>query len=54
MSRKRIIFVRVENSNLGQMAETFAQIRGGDQVEAFSGRLMVSRSSEALRRRKHE
>jgi arsenate reductase (thioredoxin) len=34
--RKRIIFVCVENSNRSQMAEGFAHIHGGDQVEAFS------------------
>jgi protein-tyrosine-phosphatase len=36
MNRKRIIFVCVENSNRSQMAEAFAHIHGGDQVEAFS------------------
>jgi protein-tyrosine-phosphatase len=36
MSRKRIIFVCVENSNRSQMAEAFARILGGDQVEAYS------------------
>jgi protein-tyrosine-phosphatase len=33
--RKRIIFVCVENSNRSQIAEAFARIHGGDQVEAF-------------------
>ena len=32
----RILFVCVENSNRSQMAEAFAHIHGGDQVEAFS------------------
>jgi len=34
--RPRIIFVCVENSNRSQMAEAFARVHGGDQVEAFS------------------
>ena len=33
---KRILFVCVENSNRSQMAEAFAHIYGGDQVEALS------------------
>jgi protein-tyrosine-phosphatase len=33
---RRIVFVCVENSNRSQMAEAFARIHGGDQVEAFS------------------
>jgi protein-tyrosine-phosphatase len=33
---KRIIFVCVENSNRSQMAEAFARIHSGGQVEAFS------------------
>jgi protein-tyrosine-phosphatase len=33
---KRIIFVCIENSNRSQMAEAFARIHGGGQVEAFS------------------
>jgi protein-tyrosine-phosphatase len=36
MSRKRIIFVCVENSNRSQMAEAFARVHGGDAIEAFS------------------
>jgi len=35
-TRKRIIFVCVENSNRSQMAEAFARILGGEKVEAFS------------------
>ena len=35
-TRKRVIFVCVENSNRSQMAEAFARIHGGDTVEAFS------------------
>ena len=33
---KRVLFVCVENSNLSQMAEAFARMFGGDQVEALS------------------
>jgi protein-tyrosine-phosphatase/SAM-dependent methyltransferase len=36
MTRKRILFVCVENSNRSQMAEAFARIHGGDGVEAIS------------------
>ena len=35
-TRKRILFVCVENSNRSQMAEAFARIHGGDGVEASS------------------
>jgi protein-tyrosine-phosphatase len=34
--KKRIVFVCVENSNRSQMAEAFARIHGGDQIEAYS------------------
>jgi len=34
--RRKIVFVCVENSNRSQMAEAFARIHGGDQVEAYS------------------
>ena len=33
---KRLLFVCVENSNRSQMAEAFARIHGGQQIEAFS------------------
>lgn len=33
---KRVLFVCVENANRSQMAEAFAHIHGGDQVEALS------------------
>ena len=33
---KRVLFVCIENSNRSQMAEAFARIHGGDDVEAFS------------------
>lgn len=36
MSKKRLLFVCVENSNRSQMAEAFARIHGGEEVEAFS------------------
>jgi len=36
MTRKRILFVCFENSNRSQMAEAFARILGGDEIEAFS------------------
>jgi arsenate reductase len=36
MSRKRLLFVCVENSNRSQMAEAFARIHGGEEVEAYS------------------
>jgi arsenate reductase len=35
-SRKRLLFVCVENSNRSQMAEAFARIHGGRAVEVFS------------------
>jgi len=36
MPMKRVLFVCIENSNRSQMAEAFARIHGGDQVEALS------------------
>jgi arsenate reductase len=33
---KRVVFVCVENSNRSQMAEAFARIHGGGDVEAYS------------------
>ena len=35
-TRKRILFVCVENSNRSQIAEAFAHIHGGEKVEAYS------------------
>jgi protein-tyrosine-phosphatase len=35
-AKKRILFVCVENANRSQMAEAFARMHGGDDVEAFS------------------
>jgi len=34
--RKRILFVCVENSNRSQLAEAFARIHGGPDIEVFS------------------
>ena len=36
MTRRRVLFVCVENANRSQMAEAFARIHGGDGVEALS------------------
>lgn len=36
MSKKRVLFVCVENSNRSQMAEAFARMHGGESVEAYS------------------
>jgi len=33
---RRVLFVCVENSNRSQMAEAFARMQGGDDVEALS------------------
>ena len=35
-SKKRILFVCVENSNRSQMAEAFARMHGSEKVEAYS------------------
>jgi protein-tyrosine-phosphatase len=35
-TRKKVIFVCIENSNRSQMAEALARIHGGDKIEAFS------------------
>src|SRR6184192_1349975 len=36
LSPKRVLFVCIENSNRSQMAEAFARLHGGEQVEAYS------------------
>jgi arsenate reductase (thioredoxin) len=36
ISKKRILFVCIENSNRSQMAEAFAHMHGREQVEAYS------------------
>lgn len=33
---KKVLFVCIENSNRSQMAQAFAKIAGGDDVEAYS------------------
>src|SRR5438874_544905 len=35
-SKKRILFVCIENSNRSQMSEAFAKMYSGDDVEAYS------------------
>jgi protein-tyrosine-phosphatase len=35
-SRRKVVFVCVENSNRSQMAEAFARLHGGGRVEAYS------------------
>ena len=35
-NKKRILFVCVENSNRSQLAEAFARIQGGSDVEVYS------------------
>jgi arsenate reductase (thioredoxin) len=35
-NKKRYLFVCIENSNRSQMAQAFAKIHGGNQIEAFS------------------
>ena len=42
-TRKRVLFVCVENSNRSQMAEAFARLHGGEQVEAYSAGSRPSR-----------
>jgi protein-tyrosine-phosphatase len=36
VSKKRVVFVCVENSNRSQIAEAFARMHGGDAVEVYS------------------
>ena len=36
MSKKKLLFVCVENSNRSQMSQAFAIIHGGENVEAYS------------------
>jgi arsenate reductase len=35
-ARRKLLFVCVENSNRSQMAEAFARIHGGENIEAYS------------------
>jgi protein-tyrosine-phosphatase len=36
MSKKKVLFVCIENSNRSQMSQAFAKIIGGDKIEAYS------------------
>lgn len=36
MKKKKLLFVCVENANRSQMSQAFANILGGDKVEAYS------------------
>ena len=36
MSKKKLLFVCIENSNRSQMSQAFAKIHGGENVEAYS------------------
>ena len=36
MSKKKILFVCIENSNRSQMSEAFAKMFGGENIEAYS------------------
>ncbi|MCF1715350.1 arsenate reductase ArsC [Flavihumibacter sp. RY-1] len=36
MEKKKLLFVCVENANRSQMSQAFANILGGDKVEAYS------------------
>jgi arsenate reductase len=36
MSKKKVLFVCVENSNRSQMSQAFATIHGGGEIEAYS------------------
>ena len=56
---KRVLFVCVENSNRSQLAEAFARIHGGGQVEAYSAGSKPSgvvnpRAIEAMRERGYD
>ncbi len=36
MSKKKLLFICIENSNRSQMSQAFAKIIGGENVEAYS------------------
>ena len=36
MSKKKMLFVCIENSNRSQMSQAFAKIHGGENIEAYS------------------
>jgi len=43
MSKKKVLFVCVENSNRSQMSQAFAIIHGGENIEAYSAGSKPSR-----------
>ena len=54
MDKKRILFVCIENSNRSQMAQAFAKILGGEEVESYSAGsrpsgIVNSKAIEAMR-----
>jgi arsenate reductase len=56
---KKILFVCVENSNRSQMAQAFARIHGGDNLEAYSAGSRPSgkinpKAIEAMRERGYD
>ena len=56
---KRVVFVCIENSNRSQMAEAFARLHGGDEVEAYSAGSRPSgrvnpKAVEAMRERGYD
>jgi arsenate reductase len=59
VTKKRVLFVCVENSNRSQMAQAFALIHGGEGVEALSAGSRPSRrinpkAVEAMRERGYD
>lgn len=48
MRKKRVLFVCAENSNRRQMAEAFARIHGGEQVEAYTAGSCASEATGEL------
>jgi arsenate reductase len=59
VSRPRVLFVCIENSNRSQMAEAFARMHGADAVEAFSAGSRPSgvvnpKAIEAMRERGYD
>ena len=58
-TKKRVVFVCVENSNRSQMAEAFARMHGGEAVEAYSAGSRPSgrvnpKAIEAMRQRDYD
>src|SRR4051812_18989227 len=57
--KKRVLFVCVENSNRSQIAEAFARIHGGTDIEAYSAGSRTSgqinaRAIESMRERGYD